>query len=37
MVNIGLHNIREKLNEHYVESNSNEDSDNIDLLVMAEA
>jgi len=28
----GIHNIREKLNEHYVESNSNEDSDNIDLI-----
>ena len=28
----GIHNNREKLNEHYVESNSNEDSDNIDLI-----
>ena len=28
----GIHNIREKLNEHYVESNSNEESDNIDLI-----
>ena len=28
----GIHNIREKLNEHYVESNSSADSDNIDLI-----
>lgn len=28
----GIHNIREKLNEHYVESNSNAQSDNIDLI-----
>lgn len=28
----GIHNIREKINEHYVESNSGVDSDNIDLL-----
>ena len=28
----GIHNIREKLNEHYVESNSNADSDYIDLI-----
>jgi hypothetical protein len=28
----GIHNIREKINEHFIESNSNADSDNIDLL-----
>ena len=28
----GIHNIREKINEHFVESNSDADSDNIDLL-----
>ncbi len=28
----GIHNIREKLNEHYVASNSNAQSDNIDLI-----
>lgn len=28
----GIHNIREKINEHFIESNSNADSDGIDLL-----
>ncbi|MEX2605467.1 MAG: CotH kinase family protein, partial [Gracilimonas sp.] len=28
----GIHNIREKVNEHFIESNSNADSDNIDIL-----
>ncbi len=28
----GIHNIREKINEHFIESNSNADSDNIDLI-----
>lgn len=28
----GIHNIREKINEHFVESNSSASSDNIDLL-----
>jgi hypothetical protein len=28
----GIHNIREKVNEHFIESNSNADSENIDLL-----
>ncbi|MFV1885356.1 MAG: CotH kinase family protein [Balneola sp.] len=28
----GIHNIREKINEHFIESNSNADSDEIDLL-----
>ncbi len=28
----GIHNIREKINEHFIESNSTADSENIDLL-----
>ncbi len=28
----GIHNIREKINEHFIQSNSNADSDEIDLL-----
>lgn len=28
----GIHNIREKVNEHYIESNSTSQSDNIDLI-----
>lgn len=28
----GIHNIREKVNEHFIESNSNADSDEIDVL-----
>ena len=28
----GIHNIREKINEHFIESNSDADSENIDLL-----
>ncbi len=28
----GIHNIREKVNEHFIESNSNADSEEIDLL-----